>query len=54
MDPIITIKSYIDWGNGKIEVKTFRVKDDRTYDNIMNELQFCKLINEFTVYPDRK
>lgn len=39
--------------NGKTSVRTFRVRDDQTYSNLMDELQFCKLINEYFFYPDK-
>jgi len=49
---LITVNEHYD--DGRVSVKTFRIKDEVTYRNILNELQFCKLQTEFAVYPNTK
>ena len=49
---IITVNEHYD--DGRVSVKTFKIKDDVTYGNILNELQFCKLQTEFIAYPNSK
>ena len=48
-----TVSVYEIDDNGKVCVRTFKVKDDQTYINLMNELQFCRLLNEYYFYPDK-
>lgn len=48
----ITINEFYD--DGRVVVKTFKVRDENTYNNILDELQFCRLKTEYTIYPDRK
>ena len=50
----ITITINERYDDGRVMIKTFRIKDDNTYGNILNELQFCRLQTEFIAYPNSK
>lgn len=48
----ITVSEIFD--DGKVMIRTFKVRDDNTYNNINDELQFCRLNTEYTIYPYKK
>lgn len=50
----ITITVNERYDDGKVMMKTFKIKDDVTFSNILNELQFCRLMTEYITYPNEK
>lgn len=50
----ITLTLHCRYSDGKVEVKTFKIGDQKTLKDILDKLQDCKLSTKYVIYPDKK